>query len=299
MVKRTICIENPCKLNVKNRQLIIINKETGEIYSIPLEDIGYVVMDNREISYTQSTIEQFAAENIATVFCTSNHMPTAMLLNFHTNQTQTAKINAQIEASEPMKKSIWKQVIEAKIKNQSLVLKYLGKEYSKVVKLSREVKSGDTDNREAVASRIYWGKLFEDLDDFRRERDGEPPNNFLNYGYAVLRAATARALCGSGLLPLIGVHHSNKYNPFCLADDMMEPYRPFVDIMVHEYVTKYPEEKELDTKYKRHILSLLTLDSKFANVTRPLMIGLTMTSASLAKYFLKETTKLSFGTVTW
>lgn len=216
MVKRTICIENPCKLNVSNRQLIIVNKETGEIFSIPLEDIGYVVMDNREISYTQSTIEQFAAENIATVFCTSNHMPTAMLLNFHTNQTQTAKINAQIEASEPMKKSIWKQVIEAKIKNQALVLKYLGKEYTKVLKLSRDVKSGDTDNREAVASRIYWGIIFEDLNDFRRERDGKSPNNFLNYGYAVLRAATARALCGSGLLPLIGLHHSNKYIPSVL-----------------------------------------------------------------------------------
>lgn len=299
MIKRTICIENPCRLNVKSNQLIIISKETGEISSIPLEDIGYVVLDNREISYTQSTIEQFAAYNIATVFCTSNHMPTAMLLNFHTNQTQTAKINAQIEASEPMKKSIWKQVIEAKIKNQALLLKYLGKEHLRVLKLSSEVKSGDTDNREAVASRIYWGILFDDLDEFRRQREGNPPNNFLNYGYAVLRAATARALCGSGLLPLIGVHHSNKYNPFCLADDMMEPYRPFVDMMVHEYITTNQEKNELDTQYKRHILSLLTLDSKFSNVTRPLMIGLTMTSASLAKYFLKETTKLSFGAITW
>lgn len=299
MIKRTICIENPCHLSVKDLQLIIVSKITGEISSIPLEDIGYVVLDNPEVSYTLSTIEQFSAHNIAAIYCTRNHMPTAMLLNFHTNHTQTAKINAQIDATEPMKKNIWKQIIGAKIRNQALLLKYLGKDDTRLVKLAKEVKSGDTDNRESVAARSYWGLLFDNIEGFRRERSGESPNNFLNYGYAILRAATARALCGSGLLPLIGVHHSNKYNPFCLADDMMEPYRPFVDMMVHAYVKEHGKDIELDTNYKRHILTLLTLDSKFANVTRPLMIGLTMTSASLAKYFLKESEKLSFGALTW
>ena len=295
MIKQTLLFANPVSLSLKDNQLVIIFKDNKDTVTRPIEDIGFVIIENPQVSISVPLINELADNNVSVMFCDKKQMPRTMLMTLEGNSTQQESYKYQIEASQPTKKNIWKQLVESKIKNQALLLNSLGKNGDALKPYYLNVKSGDTDNREGAAAREYWIQIFDD--GFRREREGVPPNNLLNYGYTILRAAVARALVGSGLYPAFGVFHRNRYNAFPLADDVMEPYRPFVDeIVYHLYYDGAVTELNNDSKGK--LLRVLFADVKMGKVTRPLENALSLTTASLLKVFKGDTDKLSLPVIT-
>ena len=291
MVKRTLSFSRPCILSLKNCQMVIKMKDDPDfIRTVPVEDIGFVLLENQQISITMPLLNALADNNAAVIVCTDKMMPNAMFLNLDSNSVQGERYRDQINASEPLKKNLWKQTVEAKIRNQAALLDKLDKDGSKLKPYWQNVKSGDSDNREGVAAKIYWDALFGD--DFMRYRNGASPNEMLNYGYTVLRAAVARSLMGSGLFPAFGIYHRNRYNAFPLADDIMEPYRLFVDEIVFDLYAN--GETELNKDVKAEILKLLYVDTAFDKVTRPLDLGLSVTTSSLAKCFSGEQKKIMY-----
>lgn len=291
MIKRTLFFSNAVCLTLKNKQLLIQNKETHEESSVPIEDIGFAIIENNQTYISIPVINALTENNASVIFCNEKHLPFSMTLPLDCNSIQNQLFTAQIEATLPVKKKCWKEIIEQKIKNQALVLEKYNIDSIKLKEYSSQVKSGDTTNREAIAAKLYWDLLIDV--DWVRTRDGEYPNNLLNYGYAILRAAMARALIGSGLLPTLGIHHHNKYDAYALADDIMEPYRPYIDDEVLEYTKQNPECEEITIEFKKKILNVLTRDVNIGKLTRPFMIALTITSSSLAKVFTGEAGKLS------
>ena len=291
MVKRTLSFSNPCILSLKNCQMVIKMKDDPDfIRTIPVEDIGFVLLENQQISITLPLLNALADNNPAVIVCTDKMMPNAMLLNLDSHSVQGERYRDQINASEPLKKNLWKQTVEAKIRNQAALLDKLDKDGSQLKPYWQNVKSGDTDNREGIAAKIYWDALFGD--DFMRYRSGDSPNEMLNYGYTVLRAAVARSLMGSGLFPAFGIYHRNRYNAFPLADDIMEPYRPYVDEIVFDMYAN--GEQELNKDVKAELLKLLYVDTVFDKVTRPLDLGLSVTTSSLAKCFSGDQKKILY-----
>lgn len=258
--------------------------------TIPVEDIGFILLENQQISITLPLLNALADNNAAVIVCTEKMMPNAMLLNLDSNSVQGERYRDQINASEPLKKNLWKQTVEAKIRNQAALLDKLDKDGSQLKPYWQNVKSGDTDNREGIAAKIYWDALFGD--DFMRYRSGVSPNEMLNYGYTVLRAAVTRSLMGSGLFPAFGIYHRNRYNAFPLADDIMEPYRPYVDEIVFDLYAN--GEQELNKDVKAELLKLLYVDTVFDKVTRPLDLGLSVTTSSLAKCFSGDQKKILY-----
>lgn len=258
--------------------------------TIPVEDIGFILLENQQISITLPLLNALADNNAAVIVCTDKMMPNAMLLNLDSNSVQGERYRDQINASEPLKKNLWKQTVEAKIRNQAALLDKLDKDGSQLKPYWQNVKSGDTDNREGIAAKIYWDALFGD--DFMRYRSGVSPNEMLNYGYTVLRAAVTRSLMGSGLFPAFGIYHRNRYNAFPLADDIMEPYRPYVDEIVFDLYAN--GEQELNKNVKAELLKLLYVDTVFDKVTRPLDLGLSVTTSSLAKCFSGDQKKILY-----
>ena len=291
MIKRTLFFSNAVCLTLKNKKLLIQNKETHEESSVPIEDIGFAIIENNQTYISIPAINALTENNAAVIFCNEKHLPFSMTLPLDCNSIQNQLFTAQIEATLPVKKKCWKEIIEQKIKNQAHVLEKYNIDSIKLKEYSSQVKSGDTTNREAMAAKLYWDLLIDV--DWVRTREGEYPNNLLNYGYAILRAAMARALIGSGLLPTLGIHHHNKYDAYALADDMMEPYRPYIDDEVLEYTKLYPECEEISLEFKKKILNILTRDVVIGKLSRPFMIALTITSSSLAKVFTGEAEKLS------
>ena len=291
MLKRTLLFTSPVYLSMKNGQLVVCFKDTpDEKHTIPIEDIGYVIIDNPMVSITMPLINALADNNVALIFCNEKGMPHSMLQNLDTHTLQCEVLNTQIGVGEVLKKNLWKLTVETKIKNQSKLLTKLGKDGNVLKPYYCNVKSGDSDNREGLAARIYWNCLFGN--DFVRDRNLPGINALLNYGYTILRSATARALMGSGLLPSIGIFHHNRSNAFPLADDIMEPYRPYVDEIVYEMY--HEGMTELNQKSKSSLLHVLTCDTHFTKVTRPLSIALTMTAASLVKCYAKELDKINY-----
>lgn len=291
MVKRALSFSRPCILSLKNCQMVVKMKDDPDfIRTVPVEDVGFVLLENQQISITMPLLNALADNNAAVVVCTDKMMPNAMLLNLDSNSVQGERYRDQIDASEPLKKNLWKQTVEAKIRNQAALLDKLDKDGSQLKPYWQNVKSGDSDNREGVAAKIYWDALFGN--DFMRYRTGDSPNEMLNYGYTVLRAAVARSLMGSGLFPAFGIFHRNRYNAFPLADDIMEPYRPFVDEIVFGLYAN--GETELNKDVKAEILNLLYVDTVFNKVTRPLDLGLSVTTSSLAKCFSGEQKKIMY-----
>ena len=290
MLKRTLFFSNPLRLTLQDNQLVVETRDKSRITTIPIEDIGFVLFDNMQISVSLPLIEALVANNTAVVFCNSKHFPQSMLLNLEGNNTHAEITRNQINASAPLKKRLWQQCVQTKIKNQAAVLRSMGKKNAELNAFANNVKSGDPDNREGAAARIYWSRMF--YDGFIRERFGKYPNNLLNYGYMVLRAAVARALTGSGLFPVLGIHHKNKYNAYCLADDIMEPYRPFVDKAVYDIWDNDPESDDLDKEKKAELLKVLTMDVQLDKTRRPLMLALSQTTASLAQCFAGSAMKL-------
>ena len=258
--------------------------------TIPVEDVGFILLENQQISITLPLLNALADNNAAVIVCTDKMMPNAMLLNLDSNSVQGERYRDQINASEPLKNNLWKQTVEAKIRNQAALLDKLDKDGSQLKPYWQNVKSGDTDNREGIAAKIYWDALFGD--DFMRYRSGVSPNEMLNYGYTVLRAAVTRSLMGSGLFPSFGIYHRNRYNAFPLADDIMEPYRPYVDEIVFDLYAN--GEQELNKDVKAELLKLLYVDTVFDKVTRPLDIGLSVTTSSLAKCFSGDQKKILY-----
>ena len=286
---------NPVSLSLKDNQLVITFKDNKDTVTRPIEDIGFVIIENPQVSISVPLLNELADNNVSVMFCDKKQMPRTMLMTLEGNTTQQESYKYQIEASVPTKKNVWKQLVESKIKNQALLLNSLGKNGDSLKPYYLNVKSGDTDNREGAAAREYWSQIFDE--GFRREREGVPPNNLLNYGYTILRAAVARALVGSGLYPAFGVFHRNRYNAFPLADDVMEPYRPFVDeIVYHLYYDGAVTELNNDSKGK--LLRVLFADVKMGKVTRPLENALSLTTASLLKVFKGDTDKLSLPVLT-
>lgn len=291
MIKRTLFLANAVCLTTRNRQLVIKNKESLEEKTVPIEDIGFVIVENHQIYISIPAIVELTKNNVSVIFCDENHLPLSMSLPLNCNSIQNQLFSVQIESPLPVKKNCWKQIVEQKIQNQALVLEKHGHDSSHLKEIAKSVRSDDSTNREGFAAKLYWSTLFSS--DWTRDRFGEYPNNFLNYGYAILRAAAARALIGSGLLPTLGIHHHNKYDAYSLADDVMEPYRPFIDDMVLEYMENNQTVYELNREFKCYILSVLTRDTIIKKRKHPFMIALTYTSASLSKVFLGKTKNLS------
>lgn len=289
MIKRTLFFGNKCSLTTKNEQILIKTSERET--TIPIEDIGFVVIEHQESYVSMPLLSKLIENNVAVIFCNEKHMPNSMLLNLDSHHIQQQIFKNQLDASEPLKKQLWQQVVKKKIEHQAKLLKYTGRENTPLLHYSSRVLSGDSDNREGVAAAYYWKHLFDF--EFKRERSGTYPNQFLNYGYIVLRAAVARALSGSGMLCTLGIHHHNKYNAFCLADDIMEPYRPLVDAKVLEILKKY-EEEELTTPIKAELLKVLTETVYFDGFKSPLMVALSTTVSSLQQCFLGKTKKIIY-----
>ncbi len=293
MSKQVLFFENPYHLSTKNQQLIVESKKKDEQKQIiPINDIGIIILDNRQITFTQAAIERLTFYNAAVIFCNYKHLPTGFLVNLQGNSTQTQTFAIQIKISEALKKQLWKQIVETKIKNQAALLKFFHKNGEYLLNCAKEVKTGDKTNKEAQASRFYWQHIF-DIPNFLRERKGIFPNNLLNYGYTVLRAATARALVASGLLPALGIFHHNKYDFFCLADDIMEAFRPFVDKKICEILQKtHTNYTEIDKNTKIEILQFLYEKVSIKNKQRTLIDAITTTTASLVKCYKRELKKI-------
>lgn len=291
MLKRALFFSTPYCLSLRNGQMIIHTREAPDMQkSVPIEDIGFVVLEDQQTSVTLPLLNALSDNNVAVILCGDNRMPNAMLMNLDSNKTQGESYRAQIDASEPLKKGLWKQIVEAKIRNQAALLRKLGRDGDKLKPYYMNVKSADADNREGIAARIYWSELFGA--NFTRFREGTPPNNLLNYGYTLLRAAVARSIMGSGLFPAFGIFHRNRYNAFPLADDLMEPYRPYVDEQVYNLYRQGHEQ--LTREVKSALLRVLFADTRFDNVTRPLEVGLTFTTSSLVKCFAGIRKKIAY-----
>jgi CRISP-associated protein Cas1 len=305
MIKRTLYFGSSYYLSKRLEQLVINIPnaqgldEMGKQNTIPIEDIGIVVLDHAQISITQGLIESLLQNNVALIHCDSRHQPIGLVLPLESNDVQSQRFRHQIEATEPLRKQLWQQTIQAKIKNQALLLKQIGLPYQTLLGMASRVKSGDPDNLEAQAAAYYWARLFEeplreDNIQFRRNREGIYPNALLNYGYAILRATVARALVSAGLLPTLGIHHSNKYNAYCLADDIMEPYRPFVDRLVYDLVRQKKGKDGLDKATKQALLSLPSLDVGIENLRSPLLNATHRTANAVYKCFAGQQRKILY-----
>ena len=294
MIKRTILVENKLSITTKNLQLIL--KSENKESSIPIEDIGFLVLDHPEIYLSIPAMNLIVENNTAIIICGTNHLPNGMFLNLNSHHIQQEIFKNQIEASIPLKKQLWQQTIVEKISNQGELLEKITASKNSFAFLASKVLSGDTTNMEGVAAQQYW-KFFPqpnlEKDGIKRERYGDYPNNFLNYGYAILRAATARSLSGSGLLNTLGIHHKSKYNAFALADDIMEPFRPIVDERVYEIMQRFPEQ-ELNTAIKAELLQILTRTVYFKDEKSPLMVGLQKTASSLQQCFTGNRKKIKY-----
>lgn len=297
MIKRSICIENACFLKFSNEQMVVSYKHIKGMEeiadrSVPIEDLGMLVLEHQQISLTHYLLNKLAEGNVAVVTCNDTHHPTGLLMPLESNTLQSERFRAQIEASEPLKKQLWQQTVKAKINNQAAVIKkWDGKSFF-LSNLASNVKSGDADNCEAIAAVHYWQNLFPPAWNFYRKRDGVPPNNLLNYGYAIVRAGMARAIVGAGLLPTLGIFHRNRYNAYCLADDLMEPYRPFVDMVVRGIIHKTSAVDTLTQELKVELLKVPTLDVLLEGDKSPLMVAMQRTAVSVARCFLGEQRKM-------
>ena len=304
MIKRTLCIESPCHLKCRDEQLVVSYEhikgfEDRAEKTVPIEDIGILVLEHQQITLSHYLLDKLLRNNASVITCNETRHPSGMMLPLESNTLQSERFKAQIEATEPLKKQLWQQTVKAKITNQSSILKKWGIQNNLLINLSQSVRSGDADNCEAIAAAYYWKNLFPPAWQFYRKRDGLPPNNLLNYGYAILRATVARALTGAGLLPTLGIFHRNRYNAYCLADDIMEPYRPFVDVIVRSIIDTTSAVDVLTKELKVQLLNLPANDVLMDGETSPLMIATQRTAASLAKCYAGEQRKILYPAMSY
>ena len=307
MIKKTLCFSNPAYLSLRDAQLVIKLPEIEKADSLtddfkkanevtrPIEDIGVVVLSHKQSTITSGALEALLENNCAVITCDSKNMPVGLLLPLVGNTTQNERFRSQLDASQPLRKQLWQQTMQCKIRNQAAVLRQCSDAETKCMQAwANDVRSGDPENLEARAAVYYWKSLFGHIPNFIRDRDGVAPNNLLNYGYAILRAVVARSLVASGLLPTLGIHHHNRYNAYCLADDIMEPYRPYIDRLVYDITEQYGADVELSKDIKAELLSIPTLDVVIDGKRSPLMIATSQTSSSLYKCFSGELRKIAY-----
>lgn len=297
MISRTLCINSPCHLKMRDNQLVasyshVAGQEELPDKTAPIEDLGFVVLEHRQITLSHVLLSKLVANNVAVICCDDKMMPCGMMLNLEGNSIQSERFRAQIEATEPLKKQLWQQTIVAKINNQAAVLAHWHIENKYLLSQSKLVKSGDSSNVEAKCSYYYWQYLFPSAWNFTRKREGGPPNNLLNYGYALIRATVARALVGAGLLPTLGIFHRNRYNAYCLADDIMEPYRQYIDFEVRQIVESTSILEPMMQEHKIKLLNLLNADVVIDGIKSPLQVGVQKTVNSLVKCYTGEARKL-------
>ena len=291
MIKRVLCFENPARLSLKLAQMVVELQDVTR--TLPIEDIGVVILDHKQITITHALIDALLANNVAIVTSNDKHLPVGLMLPLDGNTLQSERFRAQIDASEPLKKQMWQQTIVAKILGQAHVLGTQLIEHNNMLKWAKDVRSGDTENMEARAAAFYWRNMFE-KDAFIRDPQGLPPNNLLNYGYSIVRAMMARALVGAGLLPTLGIHHYSRYDAYCLADDIMEPYRPFVDMKVLEMWKNGGITSDISSDQKRELLGITTMDVNISGHRSPMMLAIQTTAQSVQKCFSGEARKIIY-----
>jgi CRISPR-associated protein Cas1 len=294
MLKRTLFFSNPAYLSTKNEQLVVAFPDDGqETRTVPIEDIAIIVMENQQITITNGLLEKLVNKGVAVINCNQQHLPIGMFLPLNGHSEQSERFRNQISVSVPLKKNLWQQTISVKIMNQAGLLKEYGIPVQNMLHWAKSVTSGDTQNHEARAAAYYWQNLF-DIPGFNRQQKGIPPNNLLNYGYAILRAVTARALVSSGMHPTFGIFHRNKYNAYCLADDIMEPYRPFVDLIVKDIVDREDHIDELTVDLKKQLLEAVAMDVMIDAKRSPLMVAMSRTTNSLYECFSGVSRKILY-----
>lgn len=293
MLYRSIYIGNSAYLKLKDNQMKILCPESkAEKGSIPIEDLGLLMLDHFQITISHQLIQRLMGNNVVVISCDAFHLPHGIMLPMFGHTEHSARIKEQLDASEPLKKQLWKQTVECKIENQKEVLCRLGNYYEPMLEYQSQVKSGDSTNMEGIAAQHYWKYLISL--DFIRARFGDSPNQYFNFGYSVLRSIVARVIVETGLLPVLGIFHKNKYNPYCLADDLMEPYRPFVDWLVMDWLIKFPNSEDLSKEFKAHILQIATKDVDIDGLKRPLIVAVKMTANSLYKCYTGEKRLISY-----
>jgi CRISP-associated protein Cas1 len=294
MIKRTLFFGNPAYLSTKNEQIVISYPEKEqETKTVAIEDIGIIVLENQQITITNGLLEKLINNNVALINCDQSHLPIGLFMPLNGHTEQSERFKNQINATAPLKKNLWQQTISSKITNQAGLLKEKGIPMRKMELWAKEVTSGDALNHEARAAVYYWKNLIQ-IENFTRGQKGIPPNNLLNYGYAILRALTARAIVSSGMLPTLGIFHRNKYNAYCLADDIMEPYRPFVDLIVCHIMETEDTFEELTIDIKKQLLSIATLDVFIDGKNSPLMVAMSRTTNSLYECFEGKSRKILY-----
>lgn len=285
MIKRTLYFGQAAYLSLRDGQLLVRLPDEERSRSIPIEDIGVLILDHQQISITHGLMNALEAHKCALITCSASHMPSGLFLPLDAHSLQSERFQTQIEVTLPLKKQLWQQTVRMKIQNQARVLEEVyAHPQANMLAWVKQVRSGDPDNLEARAAAYYWANLFPSLPKFTREREESAPNALLNYGYALLRAVVARSLVSVGLLPTLGIHHHNRYNAYCLADDIMEPYRPYVDKFVQEiYEREYPESLTKDIKHR--LLTIMEQDVVIDGITHPLSIAISLTASSLVRCF--------------
>lgn len=291
MIKRVLCLENPARLSLKLEQIVVELQDATR--TVPIEDVGVVILDHKQITITHALIDALLANNCAIVTSNDKHLPVGLMLPLDGHNLQSERFREQIEASEPLKKQMWQQTVVAKILGQAHVLGTQQIEHGNMFKWAKDVRSGDTDNMEARAAAYYWRTVFKN-DEFIRDPQGMPPNNLLNYGYSIVRAMMARALVGAGLLPTLGIHHHSRYDAYCLADDIMEPYRPFVDMKVLEIWSKGGVTSDISSEQKRELLGITTMDVNISGHRSPMMLAIQATAQSVQKCYSGTARKIIY-----
>jgi CRISPR-associated protein Cas1 len=315
MIKRTLYFGNPTYLNLGDAQLKVRLPEVEKnetlsdqfkkeaIASIPIEDIGIVILDHKQITITQALIEALLNNNVALVTCNCTHHPVGLTLPLSSNTIQNERYRSQLDASEPLKKQLWAQTVEQKISNQKQVLQQYDLPFDYLKPIIKNIKSGDSGNAEGIAAAYYWKTLSPAIlvekevnskGRFKRDREGLAPNNYLNYAYAILRATMARSIVGAGLLPTLGIFHRNRYNAYCLADDLMEPYRPIVDLIVIDLIKNHGLIEDIPVEIKKILLQIPAMDVIINGEKSPLMLATQRTAVSLVKCFEGEQRKLLY-----
>lgn len=295
MIKRILEVSSSgTYLSVKHRQLVL-KLATGETHNASCEDIGALIIDSPAITLTTAVINSITEAGGCIVVCGDNHLPSTLMLPIEANTLQGERFRRQADISKPLSKQLWSQLVTSKIQQQGRMLESKGLNPGVLTRLAKSVRSGDPENIEAQASRHYWKPLFGA--EFSRLREGKPPNNYLNYGYTILRAMVARALCGTGLHPTLGLHHKNKYNAFALADDVMEPFRALVDQSIVEFLEQHDLTEDINRECKTKLLGMLNRQLYFDGKKQVLQIAIQLTAESLSKSILnnKELLKLPEG----
>lgn len=290
MIKRIIDISDQAYLHLKNQQLLI-DKQGETIGQIPIEDLGVLILQHPAIVLTQQVIIYCQKNKVVIIFCDEKHLPYSVILPIAESHTLHNKIlKEQTAVTEPMRKRLWQQIVQKKITEQAKTLALLGKDSVRIDRLASQVKSGDSSNCEAIAAKAYWSILFGE--GFRRNVDMEGINSLLNYGYSIIRATVARSICGAGLHPTLGLFHKNQYNALCLADDLIEPFRPWVDLMVYQLAQQ--NQLEVNQQTKQQLLGMLSMTVSYENKKMALMVSMHYLMASLKRCYLKQDKKIIY-----